>query len=363
MEVKDSDYFGMAFTALRHKNFAADKFEEELQNLRTRFVNKASDEYLFKPAYHKCIPADENQLQPQKNFKKHISEPVDLALNKAKPGMWDAILKTFKETLGKAEMTCLTKAKSFNCTERFFTASLQKCAWLRALRAGINIFRFPDMRHALAVVAESLLKMRTWLAEDNGVRCLFVNFAFKKAKDETIEPVPVDDTLEFSLPPESSDSLSGDDFDFPSTLVTETKMLEFTAKFRRDVNAYYVEAKRSTVASIAQIPLWMYGVLVVLGWKEAMVVLFNPLYFTLLLIALASAYAIVQLGLTGPLFQIAQTLVSYFARVSLSQVQRQATARREHFSEPVLAQPVRERTPSVRPKEEEIENESRRQLS
>jgi hypothetical protein len=70
---------------------------------------------------------------------------------------------------------------------------------------------------------------------------------------------------------------------------TETKALELTNKFRRDADAYYVEAKRSTVSSVAQIPYWMYGVLVVLGWNEAMAVLFSPVYFTFLLVALASA--------------------------------------------------------------------------
>jgi hypothetical protein len=102
---------------------------------------------------------------------------------------------------------------------------------------------------------------------------------------------PKDSTLEYTLPSEATDSLNSEDFDFPSTLVvfTETKTLELTNKFRRDADAYYVEAKRSTVSSVAQIPYWMYGVLVVLGWNEAMAVLFNPLYFTFLLIAMASA--------------------------------------------------------------------------
>ena len=98
--------------------------------------------------------------------------------------------------------------------------------------------------------------------------------------------------MEFTLPSESSDSLVGtDEFDFNATLVifTETKALELTNKFRKDADAYYVEAKRSTVSSIAQIPYWMYGVLVVLGWNEAMAILFNPVYFTFLLIALAGA--------------------------------------------------------------------------
>jgi hypothetical protein len=48
----------------------------------------------------------------QRNFKKTISEPVDLSLNKPSPDMWDNVLKTFTQTLEKAETTYLTKAKS-----------------------------------------------------------------------------------------------------------------------------------------------------------------------------------------------------------------------------------------------------------
>ena len=94
------------------------------------------------------------------------------------------------------------------------------------------------------------------------------------------------------LPSESSDSLSGTvKFDFNSMLIifTETKSLELTNKFRKDAVAYYVEAKWSTVASVAQIPHQIYGVLVVLGWNEAIAVLFNPLYFTILSIVLAAS--------------------------------------------------------------------------
>ncbi|KIM71264.1 hypothetical protein PILCRDRAFT_805251, partial [Piloderma croceum F 1598] len=53
----------------------------------------------------------------QRNFKKQIAEPVELALNKASPDMWNQVLATFKKTLDKAENTYLTKAKSFDCTE------------------------------------------------------------------------------------------------------------------------------------------------------------------------------------------------------------------------------------------------------
>ena len=60
-ELKDrklSDYFDLSFTALPHKILAADKFESEVLNLRKRFADKDAPDYLFKPAYHKRIPAD-----------------------------------------------------------------------------------------------------------------------------------------------------------------------------------------------------------------------------------------------------------------------------------------------------------------
>jgi hypothetical protein len=105
---------------------------------------------------------------------------------------------------------------------------------------------------------------------------------------------PTDPSLAYTLPSETSDSLAvdADEFDFDATLVvfSETKAVELTSRFRKDADAFYVEAKRSTVSSVAQIPYWMYGMLLVLGWNEAMAVLFNPLYFTLLIIAAASAW-------------------------------------------------------------------------
>lgn len=60
-ELKDrvlSDYFDLSFAALPHKILAADKFEADVQELRRRFVDKSREDYVFKPAYHKRIPAD-----------------------------------------------------------------------------------------------------------------------------------------------------------------------------------------------------------------------------------------------------------------------------------------------------------------
>jgi protein SEY1 len=55
---KLSDYFDLAFTALPHKRLAAPEFENEVVNLRMRFFDPQNENYVFKPQYHKRIPAD-----------------------------------------------------------------------------------------------------------------------------------------------------------------------------------------------------------------------------------------------------------------------------------------------------------------
>jgi hypothetical protein len=105
---------------------------------------------------------------------------------------------------------------------------------------------------------------------------------------------PSEDSLLPHLPsPEPSFDTDADPTSFdPSTaftLLPATKLLQLETRFKREADAAYVEAKRSMVSSVAQVPLWMYGALAVLGWNEAMAVLFNPLYFALLLIAAASS--------------------------------------------------------------------------
>lgn len=202
-------------------------------------------------------------------------------------------------------------SKGFNCTEEENARSLaivRKRAWL-AFRAKI------DEQAADPVI---LSKLRTHFEErfrydDHGVPRVWkpeddIDGAFKKARDQTIELIPLyakikpqSLSLAYELPEDAIEASTdfdgaqgergGEPFDFDASLVvlSETKVLDISARFRKDVDAYYVEAKRSMVSSIAQIPGWMYGVLVVLGWNEAMVVLFNPVYFAFMCCAVVTA--------------------------------------------------------------------------
>jgi len=52
------DYFDLSFTTLSHKLLKPDAFEADVNRLRGRFADKAREDHVFKPAYHKRIPAD-----------------------------------------------------------------------------------------------------------------------------------------------------------------------------------------------------------------------------------------------------------------------------------------------------------------
>ncbi|KAH9959029.1 RHD3/Sey1, partial [Lactifluus volemus] len=49
-----TDFFDLSFMALPHKIYAAENFESDVRTLRRRFIDKS----IFKPGYHKRIPAD-----------------------------------------------------------------------------------------------------------------------------------------------------------------------------------------------------------------------------------------------------------------------------------------------------------------
>ncbi|ORX84203.1 root hair defective 3 GTP-binding protein [Basidiobolus meristosporus CBS 931.73] len=53
-----TDFFDFAFAALPHKILLPQKFDEGVAALRKRFTDSSDSEYIFKPNYHKMIPAD-----------------------------------------------------------------------------------------------------------------------------------------------------------------------------------------------------------------------------------------------------------------------------------------------------------------
>lgn len=276
----------------------------------------------------------------ERTVRRQLLEPIELALSKPSTTMWDTVLKTYNDVTKSAERTYLTKAKSYNCTKEENDAALKTLhsrSWLVLRKKLLEQTADAVVLSTLRGVFEERFRYddagvpRVWKPEDD------LDGAFKKAREETLSLLPLyatvspveeklpelpePDALDVDMDPEAFDPATA------WTLVSPTRLRGLEARFKRDADAAYVEAKRSMVSSISQVPLWMYGALVVLGWNEAMAVLFNPLYFAMLLVAAASAYIVLQLGLAGPLFQIARTVTGEVKRIATDKM-------REAFAEP-----------------------------
>lgn len=240
----------------------------------------------------------------ERTVKRQLLEPVEIALSKPSSTMWDKVLTTYNDVTGSAVKSYLAKAKSYNCTEEENATALKDLhtrSWL-VLRKKL------DEQTADTVVLSTLRGNfeerfryddsgvpRVWKPEDD------LDGAFKKARDETLSVLPlyanIDPTDAELLPNLTSlqDDTNADvdpelfDPDTAFKLVSSTRMGQLETRFKREADAAYVEAKRSLVSSVSQIPIWVYGAMVVLGWNEAMAVLFNPIYFALLVVGLATA--------------------------------------------------------------------------
>lgn len=110
---------------------------------------------------------------------------------------------------------------------------------------------------------------------------------------------PSDSSLLSCIPTSSSDIEDSDiaDYDFDSTtsILSASKQTELINRFKKECDAYYLEAKRSLVSSISQIPYWMYGVIGILGWNEFLAVISSPLYFATLLVLATTTYLIFKM--------------------------------------------------------------------
>ena len=101
---------------------------------------------------------------------------------------------------------------------------------------------------------------------------------FQNSKTE--EPPPLDDFIgpqpEETTPADEEDLTpiggvdedEGKSLEEEMTILTEAKRQDITARFKKTAEGVYVEAKRSAIGGMTQVPLYFYGILLALGWNE-----------------------------------------------------------------------------------------------
>jgi hypothetical protein len=52
------------------------------------------------------------------------------------------------------------------------------------------------------------------------------------------------------------------------TVLSDTKQADLLVRFKKTADGVYVEAKRSAIGGMTQVPLYFYGLLLALGWNE-----------------------------------------------------------------------------------------------
>lgn len=267
-------------------------------------------------AVARTLRADETQklaVRLEKDIRRHLAEPIEAALSEPDAGMWDRVLGVWRDACDRAAALYRERAAHLNTTPDEDAATvgrLHMVAWRALLDRVQESTSETVLASRLRAFFEDRFRYdasgvpRVWKPSDD------MDDAFVQARDATLALIPLYATMQPETPPTVAGDEDTPSWDEARRVLSERRCAELGRRFRRDADAAYVEAKRGTVSSMTQVPWWMYVVLIVLGWNEAMAVLHSPVYFTLLCIVLASAYVVWRMNLAGPML----TVTTHMAR-------------------------------------------------
>ena len=261
-------------------------------------------------AVARTLRADETQklaVRLEKDIRRHLAEPIEAALSEPDAGMWDRVLGAWREACDRAAALYRERAAHLNTTPDEDAATvgrLHMVAWRALLDRVQESTSETVLASRLRAFFEDRFRYdasgvpRVWKPSDD------MDDAFVQARDATLALIPLYATMQPETPPTVAGDEDTPSWDEARRVLSERRCAELGRRFRREADAAYVEAKRGTVSSMTQVPWWMYVVLIVLGWNEAMAVLHSPVYFTLLCMLLASAYVMWRMNLAGPMLTV-----------------------------------------------------------
>ncbi|KAI1807713.1 root hair defective 3 GTP-binding protein [Daldinia bambusicola] len=248
--------------------------------------------------------------------------------------LWDRVWNLFTSVVKEAEGRFTDRAKSFEASEDEVEVGLwrlRRKSWV-ALREKIE---------EEVMEGNILLKLREnfedkFRYDEAGVPRIWrpaddIEGIYTRARESTLTLIPLlakfklsttlapPDLPEFighqpaTAQPEDEDDLTpiggvdeeeGKSLEEEMTVLSESKRQDLVVRFKKTADGVYVEAKRSAIGGITQVPLYFYGLLLALGWNEFLTVLRNPILFVLLIIIAGGLYVSYSLNLLGPMMQM-----------------------------------------------------------
>ena len=264
--------------------------------------------------------------------------------------IWDRIWRLFVTTVEEAEKRFIDRARSFDASSEEVDVGLwrlRRKSW-GVLRAKID----EEMMEG-----NLLLKLREnfedkFRYDDAGVPRIWrptddIEGIYTKARESTLLLIPLLSRFQSSRtssPPALDawignmpagatpadeedltiiggvDEEDGKSLEEEMTLLSDTKRQDLVVRFKKTADGVYVEAKRSAIGGMTQVPLYFYGLLLALGWNEIVAgkhgsvmriqqllntpVLRNPVYFMFLIVLAVGAYVTYTLNLWGPMLKM-----------------------------------------------------------
>ena len=212
--------------------------------------------------------------------------------------IWDRIWSVFIKTVQEAERRFTDRAKSFDASSGEVDVGLwrlRRKSW-GVLRAKID----EEMMEG-----NLLLKLREnfedkFRYDEAGVPRIWrptddIEGIYTKARESTLTlipllsrfqsshtstPPPLDDWIgnapaeatpadeEDLAPIGGVDEEEGKSLEEEMLILSDAKRQDVTTRFKKTADGVYVEAKRSAIGGMTQVPLYFYGLLLALGWNE-----------------------------------------------------------------------------------------------
>jgi len=308
--------------------------------------------------------------------------------------LWDRVWSAFVAIVKEAEDRFSERAKSFEASEEEVEVGLwrlRRKSWV-ALREKIE---------EEVMEGNILLKLREnfedkFRYDDAGVPRIWrptddVEGIYTRARESTLALIPLLSRFRLSetyappdlaawigiqpasAEPEDEDDLApiggvdeeeGKSLEEEMTVLSESKRQDLVVRFKKTADGVYVEAKRSAIGGITQVPLYFYAILLLLGWNEIVMgksaqpaprnpppffpghanhfqVLRNPFLFLLLIVMAGGTYIAYTLNLLGPMMQMTNAATNQALEIGKQRLrdflENSETARQ------ALAMPERER--------------------
>jgi len=226
--------------------------------------------------------------------------PAEGQMSATERDLWDRIWAVFTDTVSYAETRFTERARSFDASPDEVEVGLwrlRRKSW-GALRGKID----EEMMEG-----NLLLKLREnfedkFRYDEEGVPRIWrptddIEGLYTRARESTLELIPLLSRFKLSRtsasppldawigePPSMVTSADEEDLqpiggvdeedgktlDDEMTVLSDAKIQDLNTRFKKTADGVYVEAKRSAIGGVTQVPLYFYGLLLALGWNEIM---------------------------------------------------------------------------------------------